>query len=375
MLLTIVIIIINPVSARSFPAVELATGGYKLGGSTVTVNMPVIGGFQTGDLMIVTFCNYGPSGIEEMPAPWSLFDSRASYPNDLATIRLWYRIADEEMDPSVIVPWTGGTAFTTWQAFRIVGHKQDYPSPEPESNGAYTVTSTNTTPNPPILTPTYGAKETMWLAFACVEKGHPAAIFSAIPTEFSVIRTTDSLSDGSTAVSLASVYRNINATSLNPSAFTTDSAVAWTAFTVSIEPQDDSPLVTLPATYISWDKARMNGRLDIVFSSTVILNFQWGDTLSLGNESANITKSSPDTLTGTYYINVIGLQANHTYYFRAHSLEVPSGYESFGDILNFTTSVYPEMLTDLYNGIIILVFVTLVIMFFIAVFYIRRRGA
>jgi hypothetical protein len=107
----------------------------------------------------------------------------------------------------------------------------------------------------------------------------------------------------------------------------------------------------------------------------VILNFQWGDTLSLGNESANITKSSPDTLTGTYYINVIGLQANHTYYFRAHSLEVPSGYESFGDILNFTTSVYPEMLTDLYNGIIILVFITLVIMFFIAVFYIRRMGA
>jgi len=374
MLLTIVIIIINPVSARSFPAVELATGGYKLGGSTVTVNMPVIGGFQTGDLMIVTFCNYGPSGDEEMPPPWAPLDGRSSYPNGLATINLWYRIADEEMDPSVIVSWAGGPAFTTWQAFRIVGHKQAYPSREPESNGAYTVTFTNTTPNPPILTPTYGAKETMWMAFACVEKEGITATFSAIPTGFNAIRTTDSANDGSTAVSLASVYKKMNTSTMNPYAFTTDYAVAWSTITVSIEPQDDSPLVTLPATYISWDKARMNGRLDIVFSSTVVLNFQWGDTLSLGNESANITKSSPDTLTGTYYINVIGLQVNHTYYFRAHSLEVPSGYESFGDILNFTTSVYPEMLTDLYNGIIILVFITLVIMFFIAVFYIRRRG-
>jgi hypothetical protein len=221
-----------------------------------------------------------------------------------------------------------------YQVYRIVGHKQAIPSPRPESNTSWTISSENASVNPPILVPSYGTKDTLWLALACAESDSGTNLtISTIPTGFTDLRQDWADAGGPQNV-VHSAFLKSHASSKDPAAFTASKSVAWSSMTISIEPQDSPPIVTLSADTITAYTARLRGRLDTLFSSTVVLWFDYGDCPScMGNETANVTRSS----TGTYSLTVSGLAFNTTYYFRAHSIEVPSGYEAIGDTLSFTT--------------------------------------
>ena len=161
--------------------------------------------------------------------------------------------------------------------------------------------------------------------------------FTTPPTGFETVRYDDG-----TQQSLISAQRSESVASIDPGAFgVTENPPSWTAWTVAIRPLADEPLFTLAATSVSDVAARMNGRLDFLFSASVDLGFRWGDTPSLGNWTANLTRSS----TGTYSILVTGLTPETTYYFAAVSLELPSGYSAQGATLNFTTGA-PQLPFD-----------------------------
>jgi hypothetical protein len=247
-------------------------------------------------------------------------------------MRLWYRIGQTGMSTTVSVTATGTVGM--YQVYRIVGHNQGYPAPEPEDSMDHTISGLNAAPNPPNLTPSYGSKETLWLAVACAESDSGTNLTTTgTPTSYTSNRVDWADAGGPTMI-LHSTYRAVHNSSENPSNFTTNKVVDWATVTISIEPTDSLPLVTLPATKVRDSIAQMNGRLDALYSSTVLLGFEYGTSLSLGSWTSNLTKSS----TGSYQIVVSGLSANTKYYFRAVSLEVPSGYAGQGEILNFTTA-------------------------------------
>jgi len=104
---------------------------------------------------------------------------------------------------------------------------------------------------------------------------------------------------------------------------------------------------------------------------SILFWFEWGDTVSLGNDSSNITRSS----TGTFQIIQAGLAENTTYYFRAMSEEVPSGYTGQGEILNFTTGEQGEELSFAFNAVYVFVFIMALILMIMVAWWIRSRLA
>jgi hypothetical protein len=335
----------SPVSAtQSYPALELANGGvyYSLGGTSTTVDLPSAGGIETGDLLVAGFCEYGPFGDVSMPSPWEDFEDSVAYPSGTARLHMWYRIAQAGMSPTVTVTFPGGAVFS-YETFRLVGHKQTIsPSHAPQSTEDHTISNTSASPNPPSLTSAFGTKPYLWMAIACAERDFNEIFITDSPAGFTDIREDTNDLTASEYLDMRSAYKLANVATLNPGAFNSSASSKWAVVTAAIEPQDALPLVTLPATKVYDTVARLNGRLDVLFSSTVLLGFEYGTTLSLGNWTSNLTKSS----TGTYQIIVSGLSANTKYYFRAVSLEVPSGYAGQGGILNFTTAepVLPDMI-------------------------------
>lgn len=185
-------------------------------------------------------------------------------------------------------------------------------------------------PNPPSFNPSgWDVENTLWLAGGAISNSGQAWDITTPPTNFTLVRYDDG-----TQQSIASAQRNSQAASMDPETFgTTSSGTSWQAWTIAIRPGTIEPVVTLAATSISTGSAQMNGRLDVLFSASATVRFEYGDTVSLGNDSSDFVVTS----TGTFGIIVGALQENHKYYFRAFSEEIPSGYTDTGEILNFTT--------------------------------------
>lgn len=92
--------------------------------------------------------------------------------------------------------------------------------------------------NSPSLTPPWGALDTTWLTIA----GHAAAsaaAFTAVPTNYTAATSpvSSGASSGGGAVSVAMGYRQLNASSEDPGAFTAGGSNRfWAAATVAIKP-------------------------------------------------------------------------------------------------------------------------------------------
>jgi hypothetical protein len=131
------------------------------------------------------------------------------------------------------------------------------------------------------------------------------------------------------------------------------------------------PIVsTLPATGIDATRATLNGNLsDLGIGPTIIVWFDWGDTVSLGNRTGNQSASVPSLFAATLY----SLNQNTTYFFRAHA-ENPANtsLNATGTTLNFTTL---DPVRDLRN--VALPFIFFALMFtglWLAWVVSKRRG-
>lgn len=345
-------------SAISFPVVETADGGFQAssGGGIVAVNLPDgAGGITSGDLLVaVISCKAVGCGAGEN-ASWNIINEESAG-SSFVNSRIFTRIADGTE--------TATSAFTTatntqwaYQTYRIVGHDDSVPV---ESASATSAASPNTTPDPPSLNPVgWDVENTLWLAVVSWACPSTFTEVTADPTGYTTIRTGNRCEENNwptdVGLSVEGTSRQAATDSQDPSAFTISQSQRWNTFTIAVRPQADPPLVTLAASNVSDAAARLNGRLDFLFSGTVLLGFRWGDTASLGNWTANLTRLS----TGTYSILLMGLEPNTTYFFAAVSEEVPSGYASQGTTLTFTTeeAVFDFDIIGLFALVAFIVFV------------------
>lgn len=92
-------------------------------------------------------------------------------------------------------------------------------------------------PDPPSLTPSWGAADTLWIAYA----GQQATeTVSSGPTGYSTPIVDSDTSSAAKETSM-SCRRDLNAVSDNPSVFDTNVAAAWRAFTIAIRPESINP--------------------------------------------------------------------------------------------------------------------------------------
>lgn len=88
--------------------------------------------------------------------------------------------------------------------------------------------SSGTTPNPPSLSPSWGARDTLWIALFAAREGSA----SAYPAGYSNGR----YSNHSTTFVVGGAEKSSNAASEDPGTFTIPSSAVWVGGTVAIQP-------------------------------------------------------------------------------------------------------------------------------------------
>lgn len=210
----------------AFPVVESLTPTiFSTAATAHLVAMPAT--VNAGDLLVTVIDTAGnvTNGAVTKPAAWELLSSTHT-----GTARLghYYRIADGTEDGTTVDFVTFATVKAAAQVYRISAWHGTTP---PEVGTAATGSSVN--PDSPTLTPSWGAEDTLWLAAfgAPLNDTHTVSVY---PTSYTNGTLTSTTSTG--AASVASARRELNATSDDPSAFTTSSSQTWVAQTVAIRP-------------------------------------------------------------------------------------------------------------------------------------------
>jgi hypothetical protein len=122
-------------------------------------------------------------------------------------------------------------AFIAW---RISGAEN--PATQPPEAGL--ATGTSTTPDPPSLSPTGGAKDYLWIAATAGVSGQDVTAAPASYTDFQDSTTGIAGDD----VTTASGERSLNAASEDPGTFTAVDSERWVAATIAVHP---SPAVAV----------------------------------------------------------------------------------------------------------------------------------
>jgi hypothetical protein len=128
-------------------------------------------------------------------------------------------------------------------------------------------------------------------------------------------------------------------------------------------------VTTNPATNVQYTYANLNGELtDLGSSINITVGFLFGKNATLTSNVTNITVGYM-LHTGTFTHLVNSLNSSTTFYFLAWA-NSSDGF-SVGAIRSFTTLT--NFIDSLYNGFILLLFVTVLVLFFMACFWIRKH--
>lgn len=185
-------------------------------------------GMSAGDIIfaIVSVCNAGT--WTTIPTGWTKLAEQAGG-GSVGETSVFYKIANGSEDGTTLTWVTSVATSATWQVFRV---KNWHGTTPPEVT---TTSGDSSSANPPNLTPSWGAADTLWLAIA----GHAAAsiaAFTAAPTNYLGF-DSNGASSGGAAVSIAVCYRQLNAASEDPGTFTAGGSNRWwTALTIAIRP-------------------------------------------------------------------------------------------------------------------------------------------
>ena len=204
----------------AFPQVAAVNGGGNTTNTTShTVNLP--SGIVSGNLLLVFFASDGTPTIT-FPSGWTQLFQTAGGTD--VKFGAWYRIADGTEGATITVT-TSASECSNHTSYRITGY-----SGTPEVGTS--ATGNSTTPNPPSLTPSWGAKDTLW--FACQGNDGSTAT-TAYPTNYTNGRNDNNSVSDPTA-SVATARRELNAASEDPGTFTIATARNWVANTVAVKP-------------------------------------------------------------------------------------------------------------------------------------------
>lgn len=189
------------VTAGGFPVVEeVLETEQRTGGTTFSANIDFTAS-TVGKTCVVEFRTN--ANVTVTVTGW---EKEVEYSNQ-GTITVLSRVMDGSEPATLSIP-LGTTAWATSHARLISGTTGDVEA------------AVSTTNDPPALTPTWGAADTLWLT-AVANRGTNFTI-TATPAGFSNMIETQTADDGQTSVSyqkLASAQRNANVATLNPDAF------------------------------------------------------------------------------------------------------------------------------------------------------------
>lgn len=204
----------------AFPTVqERLTQEFSSDASTHTVNLPTT---VNADelLLIIFFANENSTFSPTTPTGWTDLE-QALDSNSLYWIS-YKQAAGTEGGGSVDFD-TGALSPASSILYRISGWNSI------EITASYDKDLNSTTADPPSLTPSYGAADTLWIA-SCVQLDAPNTV-SSYPTNY----TNGQESTHPEGLN-ASAERELNATSEDPGTFTISAADHTLAHTLAVEP-------------------------------------------------------------------------------------------------------------------------------------------
>lgn len=137
------------------------------------------------------------------------------------------KIADGTEDGLTLTVTTSASAASEAVAFRVTGAHASA-----AIEATTDATQNSATQDPPSLTPSWGAADTLWLALAMAPGG--TRTYDAFPTDY--VDTGYHNNDGVPGAVVGFAWRSINATSQDPSAFTLSAAVRPVVATLAIRP-------------------------------------------------------------------------------------------------------------------------------------------
>jgi hypothetical protein len=174
----------------------------------------------SGDLLLMFFAVDG-TDAGDLPAGWTREFNTSGNTRQFTL----YRRTSDGGEGSTITVNTASAEGSAYTGYRI----SDWNALEKTTD----LTGTNSSsPNSPSLTPTWGAKDTLWLSACGYDPGNRS--ISTYPASY-INGRNDRWSNGN-GVGVGSATRLLNATSDDPGAFTLSANAPWFAATIAIEP-------------------------------------------------------------------------------------------------------------------------------------------
>lgn len=208
----------------TFPAVAASNTGTDSGAlvSSSTVNLPA--GIASGQRLLAFAVFDGDPGAITWPAGWVevyRFGNAAGQ----AWLALAYRDTDGTEGATISVSWAAARR-TGWRTLRITGALASAPP-----QAALTSGSNSTTADPPSLTPSWGADDTLWIATYARDSANTVTAYPASYTGAQYNKTS--------APAMGQATRQLNAATENPGTFaTSNDDNDWAASTVAIRPSN-----------------------------------------------------------------------------------------------------------------------------------------
>jgi len=194
-----------------------------------SVSLPA--SIASGDLIIVQLASSENTGVTYSSTGYTSIGTAGSLGANVSD-HWFYRYADGSEGASVTFT-SSGNSRAVHRTWRITGHDS---GTAPEHAGAQNGGGGNA-PDPPSLSPSWGAEDSLWLVGAAV---HGRRDVTAAPTNYTDLfdDTSGTSGDAATDVTLGAAERFLNASSDNPGTFTSDapSGRHWAASTVAIRP-------------------------------------------------------------------------------------------------------------------------------------------
>lgn len=200
-----------------------ATTIFSISVTSMAVNLPAT--ISAGDLLIAHVGVRNP-GSWTLPSGWVTLQELGGG-GGVGETGVWYKIADGTEGATATWVTSVGTS-AAWQVRKITSWHGTTPPEFTSSNGDFT-----TPPNPPSLTPSWGADDTLWLAL--VGSSANTMNFTGAPTNYSDLASTTA-SAGGGAANAGSAIRQHNTATEDPGTFTTSQDRWWAAFTVAVRP-------------------------------------------------------------------------------------------------------------------------------------------
>lgn len=210
---------------------SIASVGYSREDSNTTVHDAVVpSGIVSGDLLLMLRCNDSIRLIDAANAAslgWTIADT--VFGGSAVCAQTLYRFADgSETNFTYGLTETANETSIT-RILRITGA---HASAAPEA--AHASAGNSNVPNSPLVTPTWGLDDTLWISFYGIDDGAEPA--TAYPTNYTLYQFTDGTTNVAGGCSFAMAARELAAASEDPGAFTATAADSWGATTIAIRP-------------------------------------------------------------------------------------------------------------------------------------------